>query len=381
MYGNSKLARRLQRAQSFDIAARFLLNAAPADYWDTNDLKSIAAGGLVNEDVMQKIWDISKIPLPFTDRIGSDTCKNSYTEWTQDELGDPDLTNAVVSGADASGNDAAGGARVGNHCQNSVKVVAVTERAQSTDNIGRRDELAYQLMMRQQELRRDVEAIALSPQASVADNNNATAGKAGGFDAWIATNASVGATPGAVGGFNTSTKVVDAPVAGDGRALTMTLVKAAIEQCYLTNGDPTVLMSVPQITKRLNTFILANPTSASIATPTANVQGSGGGVNQTAQGYVNVLVTDFGTSLEIVPNRLQQVYDSGDDVAVDVATVFLIDTARVALSYLKNYVAHPLAKLGLSERKQLSVDWTVKVYVEKAHATIRDIIPTSAVTA
>jgi hypothetical protein len=161
----------------------------------------------------------------------------------------------------------------------------------------------------------------------------------------------------------------------------MTLVKAAIEQCYLTNGDPTVLMSVPQITKRLNTFILANPTSASIATPTANVQGSGGGVNQTAQGYVNVLVTDFGTSLEIVPNRLQQVYDSGDDVAVDVATVFLIDTARVALSYLKNYVAHPLAKLGLSERKQLSVDWTVKVYVEKAHATIRDIIPTSAVTA
>jgi hypothetical protein len=381
MFGNSKLARRLQRAQSFDIAARFLLNAAPADYWDTNDLKSIAAGGLVNEDVMQKIWDISKIPLPFTDRIGSDTCKNSYTEWTQDELGDPDLTNAVVSGADASGNDAAGGARVGNHCQNSVKVVAVTERAQSTDNIGRRDELAYQLMMRQQELRRDVEAIALSPQASVADNNNATAGKAGGFDAWIATNASVGATPGAVGGFNTSTKVVDAPVAGDGRALTMTLVKAAIEQCYLTNGDPTVLMSVPQITKRLNTFILANPTSASIATPTANVQGSGGGVNQTAQGYVNVLVTDFGTSLEIVPNRLQQVYDSGDDVAVDVATVFLIDTARVALSYLKNYVAHPLAKLGLSERKQLSVDWTVKVYVEKAHATIRDIIPTSAVTA
>ena len=381
MFEKSRLGRRLHRAFSVDhIAASFLLTAAPADYWDTNDLKSVAAGGLVNEDVMQKIWDISNIPLPFTERVGTDTADNSYTEWTTDELDDPDLTNAVVSGADASGNHAgSNGIRVGNHCQNSVKVCAVTERAQTTDNIGRRDELAYQLMMRQRELRRDVEAIALSPQASVADNNNATAGKAGGFDAWIETNAQVGASPGAVGGFNTTTKVVDAPTAGDGRALSMVMVRDAVEDCYLENGDPSVLMSVPQITKRLNTFLLATPTAGAIATPTANVQGSGGKVDQTAQGYVNVLVTDFGTSLEIVPNRLQQVYDSGDDVAVDVATVFLIDTARVALAYLKNYVAHPLAKLGLSERKQLSVDWTVKVYQEKAHATIRDILPTSAV--
>ena len=33
---------------------------------DSFDLKSIAKGGVINEDVMQKIFDISKIPLPFT---------------------------------------------------------------------------------------------------------------------------------------------------------------------------------------------------------------------------------------------------------------------------------------------------------------------------
>lgn len=358
------------------------LMAAPADYWDTADLKAVDAGGLVSEDVMDKIWDISRIPLPFTDRIGSDTAKNSYTEWTQDALEDPDLTNAVVSGADASGNNAGGnGKRVGNHCQNSVKVVAVTERSQSTEQIGRGDELAYNLMMRQQELRRDVEAIALSPQASVADDNNTTAGQAGGFPSWIETNISVGATPGAAGGFDTATKLVDAPVAGDGRVFTITLLKEAVENAYLANGDPTILMSVPQLIRRLNSFIIANPTSAAIATPTANVSGEGKAVDQTAQGYVQVLVTDFGTSLEMVPNRLQQVYDSGDDVPVDVCDVFFIDVARVALAYLKGYVAHPLAKLGLSERKQLSVDWTVKMYQESAHALVRDIIPTGTITA
>lgn len=354
--------------------------AAPADYWDTADLKALNAGGLVNEDVMQKIWDISRIPLPFTDRVGSDTAKNSYTEWTTDELADPDLTNAVVSGADASGNDAAGGLRVGNHCQNSDKVVAVTERAQSTDNIGREDELSYQLMMRNQELRRDVEAIALSPQASVADNNNATAGKAGGLPSWLETNAQVGAS-GAVGGFNTTTKIVDAPTPGEARALTWVMVKDAIEDAYLANGDISILMTRPELVRRINTFVLATPTSAAVATPTANVSGEGKEVSQAAQGYVNVLVTDFGTSLEIVPNRLQQFYDSGDDPVEDVVDVFFLDVARVALAYLKGYSAAPLAKLGLSERKQLSVDWTVKVYQEKAHALIRDITATAAVTA
>lgn len=355
--------------------------AAPADYWDTADLKAVNAGGLVNEDVMQKIWDISQIPLPFTERVGTDDADNSYTEWTTDELAAPDIANAVVSGADASGNNAgSNGLRVGNHCQNSVKVAAVTERAQNTNNIGRRDELAYQIMMRQQELRRDVEAIALTPQASVADNNNATAGKAGGLAAWIETNAQFGAS-GAAGGFNTSTKVVDAPTPGEARALTWVMVKDAIEDAYLANGEITVLMSVPQLTKRIGEFILATPTSAKVATPTANVAGSGKPIDQTAQGYVNVLVTDFGTTLEIVPNRLQQVYDSGDDPVEDVCDVFFLDVMRVALAYLKNYVAHPLAKLGLSERKQLSVDWTLKVYQEKAHALIRDITPTAAVTA
>ena len=158
-------------------------------------------------------------------------------------------------------------------------------------------------------------------------------------------------------------------------------MKDAIEGAYLSNGDPSILMSVPQLIRRLNAFIIANPTSASIATPTANVSGEGKAVNQTAQGYVQVLVTDFGTSLELVPNRLQQVYDSGDAAPVDVCDVFFIDVARVALAYLKGYSAKPLAKLGLSERKQLSVDWTLKVYTEKAHALIRDIIPTGTITA
>ncbi len=350
--------------------------AAPADYWDTADLKALAAGGLVNEDVMQQIWDISRIPLPFTDRISSGPVSNSYTEWTEDGLEAPNINNAVVSGADAAGNDAKGGNRLGNHCQNSVKVLQVTERAQSTDQVGRSDELAYQLMMRQQELRRDVEAIMLSEQASVQDDNNTTAGKSAGFSAFLKSNTVNGAT-GADGGFNTTTKVVDAADPGDGAAASFGNLKDLIESVYLNNGNVSVLMSVPQVTRRLGEFLLTNASAAKVAVPTANVSGTAP-ANQVAQGYVDVLITDFGTTLEIVPNRLQQLYNSTDTAPVPVATLYLIDTANVGQGILKGYQTKPLAKLGLSERAQISVDWCLRVYVEKAHAAYRGILPTSA---
>ena len=59
--------------------------------------------------------------LPFTEMIGKDTSNNSYKEWTIDTLKPPSLTNAVVDGADSSGDDTQTGLRVGNQHQISTK--------------------------------------------------------------------------------------------------------------------------------------------------------------------------------------------------------------------------------------------------------------------
>ena len=139
---------------------------------DSADLKAVARGGLIREDVMNKIFDISRIPLPLTDMIDTESSSNSYKEWTVDALQQSDVTNAVVDGSDASGNDTATGGRIGNHHQIAQKVVKVSYRADASNVIGRAKELAYQLSRRQQELRRDVEAILLKNQASVADRKS-----------------------------------------------------------------------------------------------------------------------------------------------------------------------------------------------------------------
>lgn len=341
---------------------------------DAANLKATQFGGLINEDVMQQIWDISKIPLPFSDMVGSDDVSAQYTEWTRDELAAPDTDNAVVDGSDQTGNNSVVGDRVGNHCQESVKVVQVSTRARNVDTIGRADELSYQVMRRQQELRRDVEAISLTGQASLADDGNTVAGRAAGFDAWLTSSTSRG-TGGSDGGFNLATGVVAAVTRGEARALTETLVRDTVESIYQKGGNPTVMMSVPSVIRKFSEYLFT--ASARVATLYAD-QGKSA-EQATALGSVNVFVTDFGT-LELVPNRLQQTYQSTDGTPKTAASAFIMDPMYVRHGYLTGYRTEPLAKTGLADKRLMCVDWTLKMLTERAHGVIGDIDPTVAVT-
>lgn len=356
--------------------------AAPADYLDTKDLKDVLSGGLVREDVLDQIFDCSDIPTPLLDMIATDSFTNSYAEWTEDKLAAPNLNNAVVSGSDraSTDNDASVGnqLRQGNHAQISTKEIFVTTRGQNTTQIGRSDEMGYQTARRLQELRRDVEAICLSGQASVLDDNNATPGKSAGLGAVIKTNVSFGAG-GSATGFNTGTKLVAAQVPGEGRGLTMTLLAAQIENVYTLGAMPTVVMSVPGVTKRLAQYLFTTPYAAK---PTQNVEGTGSGVAQISQGFIDSFKTDFGFTMQIVPNRLQQVYaDAAGGVAQNVANVYGIDPRYLKFSTLYGWKVDVLGKQGLSDRKMASVDWMLKCLLERSHFNIADINPTTAVVA
>jgi Family of unknown function (DUF5309) len=337
---------------------------------DSADLKAVTRNGLIREDVMSKIWDISKIPLPFTDLVGSETHKNSYVEWTTDALAAPDLANSNVDGADASGNDTRSGLRVGNHSQISDKIVRVSFRADASDTVGRAKELAYQISRRQQELKRDVDAIALLNQASVADDGNTTAGKVGGLPSWLASNNQGGTA----GGFATGTGLTVARIPTANRALTETMIRKSVQDVYQNGGDSSVLMTSPGVVGQISAYLFSS--SARIATLMSDIEGSA--AKATAMGAVNVFVTDFGT-LQIRANRLQPVHkDSG---TTDVYDVFILDPSYLALSYLDGYRTEDLAKIGLANNRQMSVDWSLKVFNEKSQAIIGDINPATAMTA
>lgn len=371
-------------SESYLYTGPMALAAAPADYLDISDLKAVAAGGLIREDVADQIFDNSDIPTVFLDMIGSEGMEQAYTEWTEDKLPTPSITNAVVSGSDrvSGDNDAsnANGKRVGNHAQISTKEVFLTERqSMTTDLIGRNDEMGYQTARRLIDLRRDVEATALTGQASVQDDNNATAGKSAGAAAFITTNKDLGAG-GAVPGFQTGTKLVTVQTPGEGRGITLTMIRAQVENVYNLGGNTTVLMSTPNVIKALNTYFTNPATNPIIARPTANVDGKGPGVSQTAQMYFDAFKTDFGFFMTMVPNRLQQQYaDAAGGAAQTVSNVFGLDPRYWKLALLYGWKVDVLAKIGLSNRKMLHVDWTLKSFLERANFLIADINAATAV--
>jgi len=329
------------------------------------DLAAVAVGGQIHEELMDAIYDVSPVDRPFCDAIGSTNSGNTFKEWVREALEAANKDNARVEGSSSSGiDDTVTGERIGNYHQIATKTVRVSDRGRESNTVGSADELIRQLMKRQRALRRDEEAALVSRNKAVAGNGDTIAGKVAGVGSWIgtgqsATNTSRGITTGAdpvlsgdPGGFPDT-----APVSGVKRPMSETMIKGMMKAAYKNGGNPTMAMSTPDCIEVLSDYLFTS--SARVATlesavsqgnRTDNSTGggrSGGGV--TAQGAVNILVTNFGT-LELVPNRFQ------DEVAADVADLYLIDPELWERSYLQGYETNELARDGLTQNREISVD-------------------------
>lgn len=334
-------------------------------------LNAAQYGGLINEDVMQQIWDLSNIPLPFTDAIGTGRHTNPRVEYTQDALADPATDNAVLDGADSSKDNTKVGERVGNFTQISTKEVKVTEQADAVNSVGSQGKLSYQVSRRQIELRRDVEAQMLTHQGSRADDGNTQPGISAGLGAQLKTNVSVGAT-GAVGGFNLSTGLFVAPTPGTPRALSEKTIRDILQSVYENGGNTTMLMARPVVIRAMSEYLFS--ATARVATLTSNAQNSSQ-APLTAQGSINVFVTDFGQTVSMVDNRIQQ------PDATNVSSMYFLDPTHLRQSFLKGYTTAPLAKTGLSEKRIMSVNYSLLVLNEVSQGAILAIDETAAMVA
>lgn len=320
---------------------------------------------------MNQIWNISNIPLALTDMISKGTHHNRKVEWTEDALAVPDTANAVVDGADVTQNNAKLGARLANYTQISVKEVQVSHSLEAADSIGNQGSMSYQIMQRQKELRRDVEAIQLTHQGSIAGDGATIAGKSAGFGAQLKTNISLGAT-GVAGGFNTGTGLFVAPTPGTARALSETTIRDILQGIYQEGGNTTALMARPPVIRKLSEYLFTS--TARVANMQATKQQTEPD-SLTAYGSVNVFVTDFGQTVQLRDNRLQPTD------AANTSTMYMVDPTHLRQSFLRGYQAEPLGKTGLSDKKLMSGEWSFLVLNEKSQGAIYAINETLAVVA
>lgn len=303
----------------------------------------------IREDLSDTIYRIDPTEVPFTSNIGRSKATNTRHDWQIQTLAAATDANAVIEGDDATTDAAVPTVRVWNYTQISDKVAQVTGSNQAVDSAGRDDEMAYQVMLKGLELRRDVEKQMLSKQASNAGNSS-TARVSAGFEAWLTSNVSLG-TSGTTTGFSSTTGVVASPTDGTQRTFTEALLKTVIRTAYSNGGRPKMLMLGPFNKQVFSGF-------SGIAQIRKDAPGASAA---TIIGAADVYVSDFG-NLNVVPNIFQRD-----------RTALLIDPKLVKMSTLRPMKNWELAKTGDTMRRQILIEYTLEVDNEAGHGKVADL--------
>ena len=209
----------------------------------------------------------------------------------------------------------------------------------------------------------------LSIQASVMGDGNTIPGVSAGLGAWLETNV-VGGAGFVAGGFNTGTGVIDAPTLGTPRAISEAMIKDIMQGIYEEGGEGVWLMATPDVIRLISEYFFTD-TAKAASMVNDNLSGTS---KATAYSSTNMIVTDFGV-LTLVPNRQQLV------TAANSSTAYILDPKHLKQSFMTGYRTEPLAKTGLSEKRLMSVDYSLCVLNEKACGAIFDIDHTAAMVA
>ena len=310
----------------------------------TNTFTSHSGIG-IRESLADVIANISPEEVPFQSNVGTENVNNTYFEWQTDSLASTSTT-AVIDGDDVSSFDStAATSRVGNYTHIRRRTTIVADNYSALDTAGRNDELAYQLAKRGKELKRDIEAVLTANNAQVAGNSS-TARETGGLGAWIASNENVGTGGGLTTGDGTTARTD-----GTQRDFTETMLKDAMQQAFVSGGQPSILMVGPHNKTVVSGFagIAAQRYQAPSDAPTTII------------GAADVYLSDFGT-LNVVANRFSRERDA-----------WLLDPEYASVCYLRPIQQVELAKTGDAEKRMVIAEFGLKVLNEAAHAVVADL--------
>lgn len=303
------------------------------------------------EDLTDAIYNLSPTETPFVSMAAKVKAKAVNHEWQTDELAAA-ATNANIEGDDSSTNTAVPTVRLNNYCQIFKKTIQVSGTQESVNKAGRDSEIAYQLMKRGKEIKRDIEYALTRNQASSA-GGSATARSLASVESWIATNKTSKGTGTAqtTPGFSGTTVVAptDSTAAS---SFTETDLKAMISSAWSEGGNPTVVLVGPNSKKKISSF-------AGIATLYRDAGTTAKGTR--IVGAADIYVSDFGEH-RIVPSRF-----SRDQ------TVLLLDMDYWAVASLRGMMKEKLAKTGDSEKWHLVTELTLESRNEAASAKIADV--------
>jgi hypothetical protein len=303
----------------------------------------------IREDLSDVADKISPTETPFIQMAGKGKASATYHEWVTVDLQPARDDNAEVEGADAVATASNHGVRLGNYTQIATKTAQVSGTAEVVDSVARLTTLSEQVAMRVAELKRDMEKQMLSNKAASAGSAT-TPRVSASLSSFLQTNVSRGAggadpvLSGTTAGYPTT-----AAVDGTQRAITEPLLQSVIAMCWAEGAEPKYVLTGATGKVAISTF-------SGNSTKYQDVE------DKRLVTAIDVYVSDFGT-LNIVPSRLIRGRDA-----------YVIDPSKISVDYLRGMRQTPLAKTGDSEKREVLVEYTLKVTNERAHGLIADLL-------
>lgn len=301
----------------------------------------------IREDLADSIWDVSPEEVPFSSNCARVKVDNTYFEWQTDSLAAVSA-NVAVEGADASFAAAAPTTRVGNYTEIITKTAITSGTLEATDRAGRAKEMAYQIVKRAKEIKRDFEHHLVGLNNAQAAGNATTARETASYSCWANTNASTAGTAGTGDG---TTAAVD----GTQRAFTETLLGAVIDSCYVNGGNPDIIMAAPFNKRVLNSF----------AGTTKDGTGAGNVVQDASAkkviNAVGIYESDYGV-MKVVPNRFLRARD-----------VLVYEKSYWAIAELRGMQNKEIARTGDAEKRQVLMEAGLMAKNEASSGIILDL--------
>lgn len=297
------------------------------------------------EDFEDVIFSVSPTETPMLTLAKRKSATARYHQWQEDTLAAA-TSNKAEEGADASYATAAQTTTLGNYCQISTKTVDISRTLDIVNKYGRKSEVAYQLMKRGKELKRDMEFTICRNQASASTTARATAGWETMISGNLVRANSAQTTDYSVRGFSAASWT--APEDGSLVTFIEADLVSALGLAWEDGGDPSIIMMSKKNKNLFNSF-------AGVATKYNEVKGTS---QATITGASDIYVSSYGNHT-VKLNRYQR------DEAV-----FCIDPEYISVAYLDGIKKEKMAKTGDSERYLLTVEYALVCDVRDAHATI-----------
>ena len=306
------------------------------------------------EDLLDKIFNTSPAETPITSALGRVTAVTDFHEWQTDSLAAASAANKMIDGDDVTLDAQVATVRIGNHLQIFNGTVGVSRRANIVKKAGRGMEMPYLKGKKMLELKRNIEAMVLSPTQVAIAATTSVAGQSGGLGVQCVSNPlhnGAGATAAWTSGAPTA-----AITAGTNRTFTKALLDTACQNIYTTSGQFAEMLVVSPAHKVLFSAF------SGIAQNRYEVKG------KSSQGMVvagaDVYMSDFG-SLSVVPHYLM----SGGD------TAYVLNTDYLDMAFLDGFKTTDLAKTGDSDKVLITADCCLSVRAPTAQSKITNLTP------